>query len=98
MYDFVFFYTFQFASFTKYWMTDLLKILSNDLKSSCLFNSFVMEVLWYRNQWSKSLDWFIYDRNLHHERTKKSVPENKKENVCYLFTSIVDKSIFASPI
>ena len=39
-----------------------------------LFNFFMTEVTIYRNQWidllSKSMDWFLYDRDLRHERVK----------------------------
>ena len=38
------------------------------------FNSFMTEVPVYRNQsidlQRKSMDWFLYDRDLHHERVK----------------------------
>ena len=41
----------------------------------CVFNSFMTESLSYRNQCidlqSQSMDWFLYDRNVCHERVKK---------------------------
>ena len=42
-----------------------------------ILNSFVTETVIYRNQFndlrSKSIDWFLYDNGLHHERVKYSL-------------------------
>ena len=42
-----------------------------------LFNSFISEVPIVYKQvidlQSKSMDWFLYDKDLHHERVKKSI-------------------------
>ena len=45
------------------------------MKVDLALNSFMREVPTYRNQSTellyKSMDWFLYDRNIHHERVTK---------------------------
>ena len=67
----------------------ILGLKGNTLKADTtalnkFFNSFMTEVSTYRNQStdlpSKSMDWFLYDKNLNHERINETAERQVRIN------------------
>ena len=64
-------------------------------------NSFMTESLSYRNQFinlhNKSVGWFLYDRDLHHERVNALLLACIRRDIFPDYGKIIDISIFKYP-